>query len=275
MKRTVIIHCHIFKNAGHTFDWSLKNNFGESFLDHRDSEKMKRGAGYLGGFISESRNLKALSSHHIRFPLPDVPDVRLLPAIILRHPIDRLGSIYLYERKHEGQYTHDADSKKISLQEFMLQRISSERPGVISNFQTRFCLDRDPHAVNEKEFKLALERVGKMPLLGLVDYYDESMVLFEETLRPYYPDIDLSYAGQNISLSGEKNLEQRIRAIFDVLGIETLDTLLAGNHWDLMLYLETKSILRKRIREMPDFTGKLNDFYRRCLSLRNIEIREH
>jgi hypothetical protein len=273
MSRSVIIHCHIFKNAGHTFDRALKNNFGDSFLVHRDTEKMKSGAEYLGPFISENPKLKALSSHHIRFPLPEIQHVKLLPAIILRHPVDRLGSVYLYEQKYEAPLSDDTGAKKISFQKYILQQITSERNEIINNFQTRFCLEGSPQDVNEREFKLAFDRIRNIPLLGLADYYDESLVLFEEVLRPYYPDIDLSYAGHNITLSGEKTLDHRVRGIFDALGLEALDAMLAYNHWDLMLYLETKEIIRNRMQETPGFTARLNDFYRRCLLQKHVEIR--
>jgi len=39
--RTIILHFHIYKNAGKTFDWILEKNFGESFSLHsyEDPEK--------------------------------------------------------------------------------------------------------------------------------------------------------------------------------------------------------------------------------------------
>lgn len=37
-KRMVIIHRHLFKNAGTTFDAILENNFGRIFCDHRYDE---------------------------------------------------------------------------------------------------------------------------------------------------------------------------------------------------------------------------------------------
>ncbi len=272
MMKTVIIHCHIFRNAGHTFDNGLKNNFGDSFLVHRDANRMKSGAAYLGPFISENPKLKALSSHHIRFPLPEIQNVKLLPAIIFRHPVDRLGSIYLYEQKYEEPLSEDARTKKISFQKYILQKITSGKNEIINNFQTRFCTEGYPQKINEKEFKLAFARINGMPLLGLADYHDESLVLFEEALRPYCPDIDLSYAGHSITFSGEKILEHRVRAIFEALGLETLDAMLASNHWDLMLYIKTKEIVRKRMQNTPDFADKLNDFYRRCLLQKHVKI---
>ena len=35
-RRHVLIHAHLFKNAGTTFDFSLQRSFGEQFVDHRD-----------------------------------------------------------------------------------------------------------------------------------------------------------------------------------------------------------------------------------------------
>ena len=35
-KKDVIVHIHIFKNAGSSFDSSLRENFGKNFVDHRD-----------------------------------------------------------------------------------------------------------------------------------------------------------------------------------------------------------------------------------------------
>ena len=34
--RNVILHYHLFKNAGSTLDWSLQRQFGAGFVDHRD-----------------------------------------------------------------------------------------------------------------------------------------------------------------------------------------------------------------------------------------------
>lgn len=274
MERTIIIHCHMFKNAGTTFDWKLQRNFGQAFMGHRDNEKMKKGAEYLGPFLYENPNIKALSSHHIRFPLPVISNAILLPAFIIRHPVDRAGSVYLFERKHDVRTGEIINAGKMSFQEYVLWRMKPMNEGVIRNFQTRYCLDEQSEVINEEDYKIALKRISETQLLGLVDYYDESMVLFEEAIRPYYPDIDLAYIKDNVSLVGEKGLEQRVNSILQSLTLEIIDILYAGNHWDLMLYLEAKSIIAKRMENIPDFTDKLNDFYQRCLALRNGGIRQ-
>ena len=43
LSRPVILHCHLFKNAGSTLDWSLQRQFGSTFIDHRDGDSMRFG----------------------------------------------------------------------------------------------------------------------------------------------------------------------------------------------------------------------------------------
>ena len=66
--RHVILHGHIFKNAGTTFDWSLERCFGEGFVDHRDDKTMReRRARHLAELVNDAPSLRALSSHHLCF----------------------------------------------------------------------------------------------------------------------------------------------------------------------------------------------------------------
>ena len=56
--RSVIIHNHLFKNAGSSFDWVLQKNFGDDFVDHREDQEMIEGAKYLGPFLQKHKNIK-------------------------------------------------------------------------------------------------------------------------------------------------------------------------------------------------------------------------
>ena len=66
MRRVVILHGHMFKNAGSTFDWALNKNFGKAFIDHRDDAALLKGGGaYLSDFLNSNPEVKAFSSHHL------------------------------------------------------------------------------------------------------------------------------------------------------------------------------------------------------------------
>ena len=116
-ERNVIIHCHLSKNAGTTFDSSLKRTFGSKFIDHRDDNSMREGGSYLLHFLSLNLNIQALSSHHTPLTLPHIESIELLPAIFLRHPIDRIGSVCEFERKQDAQTPGAVNAKRLSFPE--------------------------------------------------------------------------------------------------------------------------------------------------------------
>jgi hypothetical protein len=98
--RNVILHSHIFKNAGSTFDWSLKRNFGERFVDHRDDEAMLSGKmEHLDQFLSGHPQVVALSSHRIHFRVSGWNQLRFHVVRILRDPIERARSVYNFDRQ--------------------------------------------------------------------------------------------------------------------------------------------------------------------------------
>ena len=121
--RTVIIHCHLFKNAGTTLDWSLRSYFGNRFFEHTDNANMRTGAAYLGPYLSEHETLSAVSSHHVRLPLPVLEGVRILPAILLRHPIDRAGSVYAFELRQDSNTPGAVNAKKMTFPEYVSWRM--------------------------------------------------------------------------------------------------------------------------------------------------------
>ena len=53
-----------------------------------------------------------------------------------------------------------------------------------------------------------MDIVDKCQILGIVDRFDESLVIAEQMLKPYFPDIDISYIQQNVSLDRRGNLEK-------------------------------------------------------------------
>ena len=89
-KKPICLHFHIFKNAGTTIDWILKKNFGKQFvaLDHKKPGEILSWKEVLS-HIDGQKDVKAFSSHQIRFPLPQSDRYNFLPMIFIREPIDR------------------------------------------------------------------------------------------------------------------------------------------------------------------------------------------
>lgn len=100
--RKVIVHYHIYKNAGTSFDHVLDHNFAgrhETFdgpfpFFTIDQEQLDR-------IILRRPHTVAFSSHQITLPAPSSLDYRPLCAVFLRNPFLRIASIYRFKRGPE------------------------------------------------------------------------------------------------------------------------------------------------------------------------------
>lgn len=262
VKRVIIVHVHMFKNAGSTFDWSLKKNFGRDFIDHREDDKMRQGAKYFGPYLEENAHVKAVSSHHIRLPLPDVKGCRCLPVFILRHPVDRIGSVYAFHRKQKSDTPGAVKAKEMSFKEYVCWFMDKYSPATIRDFQTRYCSGNIGVIKNltEKEYNDARQSLQNTPLVGIVEQYAESMVLFEHHLKEFFPGINLGFKKQNVGKRQADSMETRIRNIEAELGEEAMNLVKENNHYDFMLYEEAKKLLASRLSGVAGVEDRLKEF---------------
>lgn len=269
-KRLVIIHNHLFKNAGSTIDWALKHNFANGFVDHRDNDSMKRGADYLGQYIDLHPSLCALSTHQLRLPLPKMDNVDFLLLTMFRHPLRRVVSVYYYERRQIGVSTPGAEyARNHSLKEYVEWRLRSDVPPSVRNFHVRKTLPRRRparQALAEEDLLRAKEALKSMPLSGVVERFDESMAVFEDRLKVHFPEIDLSYLPQNISSRPSSSEEDEIALLQRELGESLFSELVEENQMDLDLYECAVSKLESSVNSMLDFPNYMEGFQNRCLN---------
>ncbi len=266
-ERQVIVHAHMFKNAGTTLDWSLQRSFAEHHLDHRDDDRMREGASYLGPYLSDKPELQALSSHWITFPLPTLKGIHLHLLLMFRDPIERVRSVYNFERRQQPAETPGSrKAKQLCFKDYVKWQLEPMPGPVIKNFQTRYCsgdyLGEDMALLHEK----ARETVARFPLAGVVDRYDESMVLFEHTLKTDFPSLDLSYRVQNSSAPQPMNFSERRQQVLEELG-DVADEVIAANRYDIELYAEVLTRFEQNFAAVPDRQSKLSDLHQRCESL--------
>ena len=271
-QRVVVIHNHLFKNAGSTIDWALKKNFGSSFVDHRQDDLMRQGASYLGPYLEAKTKVAALSTHHLVLPLPVLKNIRLLVMTMFRHPIERVTSVYNFERKQKCNSTPGViHARKLTIGDYIRWRLKPEVGATIRNFHSRRMLpfrkpQREDLSFSDSEFiKVS---VKNMDMLGIVDRFDESMVLFEETLRKHFPDIDLSYTAQNIGQKADESRETRLAWLEAEIGRGTYDLLVQKNKHDIELYDFMSEEFQRRVDGVEDFAKKLESFKTRCLKHR-------
>src|SRR5258708_954427 len=102
--RFVILHYHIFKNAGSTIENILDEYFGERFcrVDTADHDACFSN-GALLSHLHDYPHLSAVSSHQIRYPVPTAPGFLFFDLCFLRDPLDRIGSTYYYLREKPSE----------------------------------------------------------------------------------------------------------------------------------------------------------------------------
>ena len=267
--RIVIIHNHLFKNAGSTIDWALRKNFGKDFVDHRDNDSMiSNGTAYLEQYLSQNIKIRALSSHHLPLPLPVLTDAKLLTIMMFRHPIERVTSVYNFERKQKNTATPGASkARKLSLKEYIIWRMQPNAGSTIRNFHIRRAIPsylRPNESFSKQTVTIAKEFLSAIPMLGLVERFDESMVLFEDCLSAYFPNIDLSYKPQNIGQHQDEDRMERVHRLKEEIGDETYNLLLSKNQEDLELYVWVEHEFEKRISTIDNFGEKLDKFRAKC-----------
>jgi hypothetical protein len=272
--RHVLIHGHIFKNAGTTFDWSLARSFGEDFLDHREDRQMReQAAKCLRTVVSAAPGLRAVSSHHMCYPLPDMSDIAFHPVYLLRHPIERIASVYAFERQQDSQSLGAIAAKEKNFQEYVSWRMQNSVPRTIRDYQA--CNVSGLHDDHAKApapvqwLRRSVNHLASIDCVGVVDRYDESMVVFEHQLSAFFPDIDLAYIRQNVTQreTTAMDLASRVQACLERLG-PLASEVISNNSYDLALYRQANQKLDEAFASVPDAEVRLAQFRERCSALK-------
>ena len=265
----VLVHAHIFKNAGTTFDFSLSNHFGDSFVDHRNDAAFLQGKNeFLLKYLSENPAVQALSSHSLHFRITSDENIRTFPVYFLRHPLARVWSVYNFERRQTDADTEGARrAKELDLNAYVDWYMEESSPATIRNIHTIF-LSGDgpsPHAMEEK-FSLACNTLENSETsIAVVERYDESMLMLENSLSEFFPGLDLSYMKKNVSPESQPlGPEESANALLDKLDNYVAKKLLESNAFDIQLYERANRKLDSCLGNIPELEQRKRDLMNRC-----------
>jgi len=267
VKTPIILHAHMFKNAGTTLDWSLARSFGAGFLDHRDDDQLRDKPEALDDMLEQNATLQAVSSHWLPLPLSSATRRRSALVFFLRHPLDRVRSVYEFERRQaDSEGPSPRQAKALSFREFVAWRLEPGRGPVFRDFQTRYLSGRFGSENMEESLEIATSLVEATPTFGLVDRYHDSMVLIEHELGKQLPELDLAYRIQNRTARAESSLPERLSELEEALG-DVFEPLVAANQSDLALYHHAQAQFEDRMTRVDDFSGRVENLHRRCEAL--------
>ncbi|MDP5054163.1 MAG: hypothetical protein NWP69_10250, partial [Congregibacter sp.] len=156
--------------------------------------------------------------------------------------------------------------------EYVAWRMQPDIPRTIRDYQT--CYIAGFHTRHVKPaapadwLQRALHHLEFLDCVGVVDRYDESMVVFEAHLQRYFPDIDLAYVRQNVSRQEASGtaIAVRVQNTLQQLG-DLAPAVLDRNCYDLALYRQANQKLDDAIARLDRFDQRLAKFRKRCKAL--------
>lgn len=252
-QRQTIFHFHLFKNAGTSIDVNLQRIFGDNFL-----------AVELGGpadlfpaqdlfEVLESRpEIRAVSSHTMVLPVPPREGWQILPIIFLRHPLDRILSIYMYERAQESDSPGAILAKKWEFPDYVAGRLSSPQDLILRNWQSRW-LARDrvdvSHISSDDEalFETASRVIADFPFIGVVERFSESLHFLNSICAQRSIPATFRVEKENRSSNAEKSLSERLKMIREMIGDELFFELQQANSLDMRLHRLAIETLERRL----------------------------
>ena len=244
LPRPFIIHYHIFKNAGSTFDSILERNFEnrwENFDKKLPADRI--GAIELAKYIQANPKLIAVSSHHAIMPPPEILGVEVIPVLFFRHPLDRIRSVYEFERRQGqqvGPVSKGAEhAARLSFADYLRWRLDTTVNGVVHNHQTVWMIPHaryNRHPIKDAEFKQACARLKALPFFGLVEQFDESIVLLRDLLGEREISFATEYVARNQSPGKASSLAARLKQMQTEIGEAMWQELIARNQRDMGLY---------------------------------------
>jgi Sulfotransferase family len=251
-----IVHHHIFKCAGSTFAWILQRNFPGRVLHVEGSRENQRITCPNVRKTLIADQFDALSSHLLTLPAL-TEAIAPLHVILLRNPISRWLSSYNFVKKRgdidsgtsfESYIHHILNSYG---KNFQVQYVSLQSASTLSAHNGWFA---DPLSIDLQRSDL---------FFGLVEYFDESMLVLEHRLAHHNIQFDGAYRSIiNADSSGTvQHLSQPL-----------CNDLIRENTLEFELYDRVKHRLLQEQTQLDPDGVYLSKYRRRCQSVATGEI---
>ncbi len=246
--RKVIVHYHLFKNAGSSVDHILRENFGDRrWRSEEFSGPTTNIPLVLSGrsnfreveeWLAQHPEVIALSSHTAALPLPELPATRVFPIVMVRDPVIRLHSSYLFQRKHfesgfESLTTRLAGENDLA--GYLRGLLAMKQQSMARNYASvrlAGAVPGSPDRIRQRAF----EALRIMPFVGVVERFERSMQVLEQWLGAHFPDFRVLPAWQNPTEQATTNPAERLAGIREEVGDDLYGQVVAANRIDIDLH---------------------------------------
>lgn len=233
-RRTVILHHHLFKNAGTSLDALLQEQFPGRWETREFPGNQVANRSETAEWIRSCPDAVCFSSHTAVLGV-SVSGVDIIPVVFVRHPIDRIASAYAFEHQQDAHGFGATLARNTTLRGYIETRLSLPRDRQCRNFHTHRFAD----AVDStgSEFERALKAIETLPFVGVVEDFDHSIARLQELLRGRgFGAVTFGSVQRNMSSGRSRTLDERLERIADDIGAELYATLERVNEDDLAFY---------------------------------------
>lgn len=234
--RKVILHYHLFKNAGTSLDAVLKANFpGRWVTGEFTAARHDANTAEVARWIEREDTAVAFSSHTALLPPPQLSGVECFPIVFVRHPIDRIASAYAFERAQEGATFGSTLARNTSLAGYIEVRLARPLDRQCRNFQVGR-LAQMLRGAERDEAARALRTLDGPLFVGLVERFDASVERLAGWLSPHFPGFGAVPVAQNVARDRTVPLEQRLERIRAEIGADRYALLMEANAADIAVF---------------------------------------
>ena len=237
--RSVIVHYHLFKNAGTSVESLLRQSFGTAWKSWDQPESGAKISGQqLQQWLESNPRIRAVSSHQLIPPTPR-GNFHVTPIVFLREPLSRVRSAWLFEWQKQQGLTEP----KGALTDYIEEKFKQQNTSVIANFQVSRLSNEQYnnvvqrlHRYNHGLLPAACRFIDSLPFVGLVEKFSESLQLLDQCVRSRFPDLVVKEHRENVTDASTKSVEQRIEELRKDIGNDLFDELCVRNRLDMQLY---------------------------------------
>jgi hypothetical protein len=250
--RLIILHYHLFKNAGSTIEEMLDHSFRGHFrrMETADTSGIVRDRDLLRHMWDEPEVL-AVSSHQIRYPMPQAFGYLFFDICFVRDPLDRLRSFYDYfRRRPDPSNPISGLANQGGLGEFAARMLREQSLFVRNNQVNLLACSGNSDDPGERDLELAIRRLRAAAFPGVVDLFEQSAAAGASRLRQAFPELDLSQPAVNVTRGMQGTLEARVEEFRDACAAPVFEELMRVTALDRRLVRAARVEVNRRFREI-------------------------
>lgn len=197
--RTVLLHYHLFKNAGTSLDAILKGHFQDRWLTQEFAPKGGNNTPLVQDWIRATPQGVAYSTHTAIGPLPQVDGVKIIPLILLRDPVKRVISAYKFERQQQVDNWGANLAKTADLEGYVKARLAVGNDRQCRNFQTSRLASLQGGDAELDRAIAGLKKIHAEGLVGLVSDFTGFIDRLNTLVQKFHPSFNGEVVRSNVT----------------------------------------------------------------------------